>query len=87
MSIYIGSVPQATLNLQGLVYVRVKMSLQPLKAVNMIVQINHLYENEYSRTVLTETRLCWRALTYSFKDIKCSPVLNFFYHDVLLTME
>ena len=46
-----GSIPQATLNLQGLVYVRVKMSLQTLKAVNMIVEINHSYENEYSRTV------------------------------------
>jgi hypothetical protein len=41
MSIYIGSAPQATLNLQGLVYVRVKMSLQTLKAVDMIVEINH----------------------------------------------
>jgi len=51
MSIYIGSVTQATLNLQGLVNVRVKMFLQTLKAVNMIVEINHSYENEYSRTV------------------------------------
>ena len=48
---YIGSIPQATLNLQGLVYVRVKMSPQTLKAVNMIVEINHSNENEYSRTV------------------------------------
>ena len=47
----ISSIPQATLNLQGLVYVRVKMSLQTLKAVNMIVEINHSYENEHSSTV------------------------------------
>ncbi len=40
MSIYIGSVPQAILNQSGLVYVREKMSLQTLKAVNMIVEIN-----------------------------------------------
>ena len=46
-----GSIPQATLNLQGLVYVRVKMSLQTLKAVNMIVEINHSYENAYFSTV------------------------------------
>jgi hypothetical protein len=46
-----GGIPQATLNLQGLVNVRVKMFLQTLKAVNMIVEINRSYENEYSRTV------------------------------------
>jgi hypothetical protein len=45
------SIPQATLNLQGLVYVRVKMSLQTLKAVNMIVEINHSYKNAYFSTV------------------------------------
>ena len=45
------SIPQATLDLQGLVYVRVKMSLQTLKAVNMIVEINHSYENAYFSTV------------------------------------
>jgi hypothetical protein len=31
--------------------VREKMSLQTLKAVNMIVEINHSYENEHSSTV------------------------------------
>ncbi len=45
------SIPQSTLNLQGLVYVRVKMSLHTLKAVNMIVEINHSYENAYLSTV------------------------------------
>ncbi len=45
------SSPQATLNLQGLVYVRVKMSLQTLKAVYMIVEINHSYKNAYFSTV------------------------------------
>jgi hypothetical protein len=55
---YIGSIPQATLNLSGLVYVRVKMSLQTLKAVNMFVEINHSYENEYSSTLcFTEQKL------------------------------
>ena len=46
-----GGIPQATLNLQGLVNVRVKMFLQTLKAVNMIVEINHSYENAYFSTV------------------------------------
>jgi hypothetical protein len=46
-----GSIPQATLNRSGLVYVGEEMSLQTLKAVYMIVEINHSYESEYSRTV------------------------------------
>ena len=50
MSIYMGSVPQATLNQSGLVYVREKMFLQTLIAVNMIVEINHSYENAYFNT-------------------------------------
>ena len=45
------SIPQATLNRSGLVYVGEEMSLQTLKAVYMIVEINHSYENEYSNTV------------------------------------
>jgi hypothetical protein len=48
---YIGSKTQATLNQSGILSVREKMSLQTLKAVNMIVEINHSYENEYSSTV------------------------------------
>jgi hypothetical protein len=51
MSIYIGSVPQAILNQSGLVYVREKMFLQTLIAVNMIVEINHSHENAYFTTV------------------------------------
>jgi hypothetical protein len=46
-----GSIPQATPNQSGLVYVREKMFLQTLIAVNMIVEINHSYENEYFVTV------------------------------------
>jgi hypothetical protein len=58
--LYIGSIPQATLNLQGLVYVRVKMSLQTLKSGNMIMEINHSYENAYFGAVcFTGTKLKW----------------------------
>ena len=55
---YIGSKTQATPNQSGILSVREKMSLQTLKAVNMIVEINHSYENEYSSTLcFTEQKL------------------------------
>jgi hypothetical protein len=67
------SIPQATLNLQGLVYVRVKMSLQTLKAVNMIVEINHSYENVYFGTVcFTGTKLRWKEPYVRYKHFKSS---------------
>ena len=67
------SIPQATLDLQGLVYVRVKMSLQTLKAVNMIVAINHSYENAYFSTgCSTGTKIVLRGSYVRYKHFKSS---------------
>ena len=67
------SIPQATLNLQELVYVRVKMSLQTLKSGNMIMEINHSYENAYFGTVcFTGTKLRWKEPYVRYKHFKSS---------------
>jgi hypothetical protein len=69
----ISSIPQATLNLSGIVYVREKMSLQTLKSGNMIVEINHSDENVYFGTVcFTGTKLRWKEPYVRYKHFKSS---------------
>ena len=73
MSIYIGSVPQSTLNQSGLVYMREKMSLQTLKSGNMIVEINHSYENAYFNTgCSTGTKIVLKGSYVRYKHFKSS---------------
>jgi hypothetical protein len=56
---------------------RVKMSLQTLKAVNMIVEINHSYENEYSNSVcFTKTKIVWIEPYVRYKHFKSSYIYS-----------
>jgi len=74
---YIGSKTQATLNQSGILSVREKMSLQTLKAVNMIVEINHSYENEYSNSVcFTKTKIVWIEPYVRYKHFKSSYICS-----------
>jgi hypothetical protein len=60
MSIYIGSVPQAVQNQSGLVYVRVKMSLQTRESVKRLPKsINYAKMNILVPYVLIEAEIAW----------------------------